>query len=111
MNHEAFWPRLKTLNEYSHKASQAAFLLGGIGTGNVSLGARGELLDWEVFNRPGKGNLFPYTFFALHVNNGREGPGQFRLTRVLEGPMKALWMPDEGALAQCEAYGRVIAEA
>lgn len=46
-----------------------------------------------------------------------ESPGQIAKAlgdcgfRVLEGPMKALWMPDEGALAQCEAYGRVIAEA
>jgi len=40
---------------YSNDAREAAFLLGGIGTGNISLGARGELRDWEIFNRPGKG--------------------------------------------------------
>jgi len=35
---------------FSEKAIQAAFLLGGIGTGNVSIGARGELLErvWFV---------------------------------------------------------------
>jgi uncharacterized protein (DUF608 family) len=47
------------------RASEAAFLLGGIGTGNVSLGARGGLRDWELFNNPGKGNYLPYTFFAI----------------------------------------------
>ncbi|MGI6234482.1 MAG: GH116 family glycosyl-hydrolase [Christensenellales bacterium] len=88
MTHEAFWPRLTTLSEYSHKATQAAFLLGGIGTGNVSLSSRGQLMDWEVFNGPGKGNLFPYTFFALHVNTGNEGAPKVRHTRVLEGPIQ-----------------------
>ncbi len=77
------WPLLKTLDEYPHQATEAAFLLGGIGTGNVSLGARGELKDWEVFNTPGKGNLFPYTFFALHVSDGDQ-----RHSRVLEGPVQ-----------------------
>jgi hypothetical protein len=29
---------------------EIAFPLGGIGTGCVSLGGRGELRDWEIFN-------------------------------------------------------------
>src|SRR5215475_11942850 len=33
--------------------SEVAFPLGGIGTGTVSLGGRGQLRDWEIFNRPG----------------------------------------------------------
>src|SRR3954466_4485959 len=33
-------------------ATQVAFPLGGIGTGTVSIGGRGELRDWEIFNRP-----------------------------------------------------------
>ncbi|MDZ7391427.1 MAG: non-lysosomal glucosylceramidase [candidate division KSB1 bacterium] len=45
--------------------AQVAFPLGGIGTGTVSLGGRGELRDWEIFNRPGKGFSLPFTFFAL----------------------------------------------
>ena len=35
--------------------ARAAFPLGGIGTGTVSLGARGELRDWELENSPAKG--------------------------------------------------------
>src|ERR1700751_2470037 len=45
--------------------SEIAFPLGGIGTGTVSLGGRGELRDWEIFNRPGKGKILPFTFVAL----------------------------------------------
>src|SRR5690242_12653146 len=33
---------------------EVAFPLGGIGTGTISLGGRGELRDWEIFNRPAK---------------------------------------------------------
>lgn len=59
---------------------EIAFPLGGIGTGTVSLGGRGQLRDWEIFNRPGKGKDLPYTFFALYA--GAEGePG---VARVLE---------------------------
>lgn len=63
-----------------HTAERAAFPLGGIGTGNVSLGARGELRDWELENLPDKGRVNPYSFFAIHAApEGRES-----VTRVLE---------------------------
>jgi uncharacterized protein (DUF608 family) len=62
------------------EAAEAAFLLGGIGTGNVSVGARGELRDWEIFNRPGKGNRLPYTFFAIWARAAGGEP----IVRVLE---------------------------
>ena len=45
----------------------AAFPLGGLGTGTVGLGSRGELRDWEIFNRPGRGDGLPYTFFAIRT--------------------------------------------
>src|SRR5580765_5840442 len=47
--------------------SEVAFPLGGIGTGTVSLGGRGQLRDWEIFNRPAKGKHLPYTFFAIQT--------------------------------------------
>jgi hypothetical protein len=61
---------------------EIAFPLGGIGPDTVSLGGRGNLRDWEIFNRPGKGVNLPFTFFALYFEEekGRKG------VRVLEGP-------------------------
>ena len=54
-----------------------ALPLGGIGTGTVSLGGRGDLRDWEIMNRPGKGfkagpggNRHP--FFAIFVDDGEK---------------------------------------
>jgi uncharacterized protein (DUF608 family) len=44
-----------------------AFPLGGIGTGTISLGGRGQLRDWEIFNRPDKGNSPDYCFPAIWV--------------------------------------------
>lgn len=65
---------------YPNTASALAFPLGGIGTGNISLGARGNLCDWEIFNRAAKGTLLPNTFVALRTKIDDEVQ-----TRVLEG--------------------------
>jgi uncharacterized protein (DUF608 family) len=62
---------------------EVAFPLGGIGTGTVSLGGRGNLRDWEIFNRPGKGVNLPFTFFALYFEQGGK-----KFVRVLEGPLE-----------------------
>lgn len=69
------------MRSYPSSASALAFPLGGIGTGTVSLGARGDLRDWEIFNRPAKGTVLGNTFFALRVQPEGEDP----VTRVLEG--------------------------
>lgn len=66
-----------------HTASRAAFPLGGIGTGNVSLGARGELRDWELENVSDKGRHNPYSFFAIHAAPHGGTP----VTRVIEAPL------------------------
>ncbi|MGC8794736.1 MAG: GH116 family glycosyl-hydrolase, partial [Bryobacteraceae bacterium] len=61
---------------------EIAFPLGGIGTGTVSLAGYGNLRDWEIFNRPNKGGVLPFTFAALRL----EGGGlKTPLIRVLEG--------------------------
>ncbi len=65
---------------YPGEAREAKFLLGGIGTGNISVGARGQLCDWEIFNRQGKGNYLPYSFFAVRVSQ----PGKAPIAKVLE---------------------------
>ena len=66
---------------FDNNAREAAFLLGGIGTGNVSIGSRGEFRDWEIFNKPDKGNSLPYAFFALWAREEGCKP----ITKVLEG--------------------------
>jgi len=58
-----------------------AMPLGGIGTGTVSLGGRGDLRDWEIGNRPAKGFVPRHSFFALRARRKGREP----LTRVLEG--------------------------
>jgi len=50
---------------YANDAPFAAFPLGGIGAGTISLGARGDLRDFEIFNHPDKGNKLPFSFFAI----------------------------------------------
>jgi uncharacterized protein (DUF608 family) len=50
---------------YPNDANLAAFPLGGIGTGTISLGSRGDLRDFEIFNHPGKGCKLPFSFFAI----------------------------------------------
>jgi uncharacterized protein (DUF608 family) len=57
-----------------------AFPLGGIGTGTISLGGRGQLRDWEIFNRPDKGNTPDYCFPAIWV----KAEGKKPVARVLE---------------------------
>ena len=44
------WPRRFT----GDQLSMIAFPLGGIGAGSIALGGRGQLRDWEIFNRPEK---------------------------------------------------------
>lgn len=82
MNEELFKPyEPKT---YGPEAAQAAFLLGGIGTGNISVGARGELRDFELFNAPGKGLNFPLTFFSIWAKPAGLEP----VTRVIEAELQ-----------------------
>lgn len=94
-----FSDRMTRLRTYDHTCREAAFLLGGIGTGNVSVGARGELRDWEIWNTPDKGRRFPYTFFALHVDAG----GQ-TFNRVLEARLQPPWAQSHG-LASADVAG------
>ncbi|MCC6803944.1 MAG: hypothetical protein IT319_13760 [Anaerolineae bacterium] len=69
-----------------HAASSALlFPLGGIGTGNFSLGSRGEFRDWEIYNRPEKGRILPISLFAIRTKAGEQTP----VTRVLEAALQA----------------------
>jgi len=74
--------------EYPRKFSgrrlaMLAFPLGGIGAGSISLGGRGQLRDWEMFNRPDKGRSPEHAFAAIWVRSGSAAP----VARVLEARM------------------------
>lgn len=73
------WPILTSYDQ--RHLGRIALPLGGIGTGTVSLGGRGDLRDWEVVNRPAKGFKPRNTFFALYAKLA----GGIVVTRALEG--------------------------
>lgn len=77
---------------YNSDAKEVGFLVGGIGTGTFSVGARGDLKDFEWFNRPGKGNKVPYTFFALYLKEEGKEPQ----ARVLEARRKPPYTQSHG---------------
>ncbi len=75
------WPVLRTYT--GRQLRRIALPLGGIGTGTVSFGGRGNLRDWEIVNRPAKG-LHPGTaFFAIRT----ESADGTVTTRAAEGPL------------------------
>lgn len=76
--------RTPGIRSYQPNAGALAFPLGGIGTGTVGLGARGNWRDWEIFNRSAKGNSLSNTFFAIRTQT----EGGEAVTRVLEGPVQ-----------------------
>ena len=81
------WPVL-THYEGEHRR-RVALPMGGIGTGTVSLGGRGNLQDWEIMNRPGKGFDGGEPLFVLYAKREGHEP----VMRVLEG---AILPPYEG---------------
>jgi len=54
---------------YGKEAAAVRFLLGGIGTGNISLNQNAALCDFELFNKPAKGNNSPCAFFAVRTES------------------------------------------
>lgn len=50
---------------YTNRDQAFRALLGGIGTGNISLDASGRFCDFEIHNHPDKKLKIPYTFFSL----------------------------------------------
>ena len=77
----ADWPDLRSYT--GDQLRRIALPLGGIGTGTVSLGGRGNLRDWEIVNRPAKGFRPGTAFFAIRT----ETPDGTVTTRAAEGPL------------------------
>ncbi|MFZ0960453.1 MAG: GH116 family glycosyl-hydrolase [Terriglobia bacterium] len=78
-----------------------AFPLGGIGTGTVSLGGRGQLRDWEIFNRPDKGNELSYASPAIWAKVGNQEP----MARVLESRLQPPYETTPSGLGSDNAPG------
>ena len=79
------WPVLKKYDQ--EHTGKIALPIGGIGTGTISLGGRGNLQDWEIMSRPAKGynpgsGRNNSAFFTLYTSS--EGKKDLRL---LEGPV------------------------
>ena len=81
MTRPVAWPVVKTYD--ADHLDRIALPLGGIGTGTVSLGGRGQLQDWELMSRPAKGFSPKNTFFALYARPAG-GPA---VTRAIEAPV------------------------
>ena len=88
------------------------FPLGGVGAGSISLGGRGELKEWWIFNRPDKGKSPTYAFPSIRAQNGNGKP----VTKVLEarimppyerGPLDLSWenVPGLPRLESCTFTG------
>jgi uncharacterized protein (DUF608 family) len=69
-----------------------SFPLGGIAAGSIGLGGRGQLCNWEIFNRPNKGFRPPYAFASIWAQAGRQKP----IARVLESRILSPYEGQDG---------------
>ncbi|BCM89766.1 hypothetical protein IAD21_01613 [Abditibacteriota bacterium] len=74
------WPRLKSYSGLHLR--RIALPLGGIGTGTLCVGGRGDFKRFELVNRPALGFTPANTFFALRTSDGTS-----TFCRALEGPI------------------------
>lgn len=58
-----------------------AFPLGGIGAGNISIKSNGALCDFEIFNRPSRRSINPFSHFAVKAQEKDDKT----VWRVLQG--------------------------
>ncbi len=71
---------------FDHTATEAILPVGGIGTGNIGVTARGSFCDVEIWNKPGKGNVIPNLFAAVYAKTSGAREGVMRVAEGLEPP-------------------------
>jgi len=69
-----------------------SFPLGGVAAGSIGLGGRGQLIHWEIFNRPNKGYRPPHCFPSIWVQAGEAKP----VARVLESRIQPPYEGQDG---------------
>ena len=63
-----------------------SFPLGGVAAGSIGLGGRGQLDNWEIFNRPNKGFRPSYAFPAIWAQAGNGKPAAHVLEARIQPP-------------------------
>lgn len=82
-------------HKYNETMTEVHFPAGGIGTGCFSVGSRGQMSDFEFFGNPGKGNYFPYHFYAIYAKKEGEKP----VSKVLEAKLQPPYTGSHGYAA------------
>lgn len=86
------YPRIFT----GRHLAMIAFPLGGVGAGSLALGGRGQLRDWEIFNKPDKGNSPAYALPAIWCQLEDKPP----VARVLEARYQPPYEGQDGLGSQ-----------
>jgi non-lysosomal glucosylceramidase len=90
-------PRVSYPRRYSGRnLAMIAFPLGGVGAGSIALGGRGQLRDWEIYNRSERGKAPQYCFPAIRVQAGDTKP----VAHVLESRILPPFEGHDGLGAQ-----------
>jgi non-lysosomal glucosylceramidase len=83
---------------------EIAFPLGGLGTGCISLSGKGELVDWEIFNRPNKNYRPRHSFFSVWAKKEGDDP-VFRILESQISPAHSRHLTREDACGAIPWFG------
>ncbi len=63
---------MKTFSYQGAKTKEISFPLGGIGSGCIGLAGNGQLIDWEIFNKPNKFGRNGFSHFAIKAERDKK---------------------------------------